>query len=363
MANVLPADIRAILGITATVFDMGTRGIDVKLGTAASDYYYGDAGLDTLSGGDGNDYIEGGTSPVGGVLPEVLNGGAGNDTVGYFNASGAVTVNLVAGLAGTATGADGLDTLLGFENIVGSNYNDTLNGDLNANMILGMGGDDKINGNAGDDKLYGGNGTDTIHGNQGNDQIYGDVGDDKLYGDEGNDTFYFNLGQNSVDGGGGSDTVDYTAAYGAVTIHLDGNSQGATSGGTDTYTSIENVTGSIYGDYLYGNNQANTLIGGRGNDDFWGGGGADTITGGSGKDIYHYESLADIQGDFITQLNFENDTEYVQFGGALRGATVKLTGTDNRGISSYEIFLDGLRAYMSIDFEGYGGSVYSVFHT
>ena len=53
----------------------------------------------------------------------------------------------------------------------------------------------------------------------------------------------------------------------------------------DTLSSIENVTGSNYGDKLVGNGSANVLSGLAGNDQLIGAGGNDTLNGGAGNDV------------------------------------------------------------------------------
>ena len=86
---------------------------------------------------------------------DTLDGGAGIDTAEYNQATGAVQVNLALG---TATGADGNDTLLNIENLHGSIYSDTLAGNTNANRIFGGAGNDTINGAGGTDvAAYSGN--------------------------------------------------------------------------------------------------------------------------------------------------------------------------------------------------------------
>ena len=87
-------------------------------------------------------------------------------------------------------------------------------------------------------------------------------------------------GADYINGGAGSDTVSYAdAAYGITAeMYFDGEaSHGYTEGkitagewGIDTLVSIENVEGSAFGDYLIGDERANT---------FWGLGGDDTIVG------------------------------------------------------------------------------------
>ena len=57
------------------------------------------------------------------------------------------------------------------ENLTGSNFNDTLTGDANANILYGNGGNDKINSGNGNDVLYGGLGIDSLTGGSGNDSF------------------------------------------------------------------------------------------------------------------------------------------------------------------------------------------------
>jgi hypothetical protein len=54
----------------------------------------------------------------------------------------------------------GSDTLTGFENLTGSQFNDTLTGSAGANTIIGGSGSDKIAGAGGADTLTGGIGAD-----------------------------------------------------------------------------------------------------------------------------------------------------------------------------------------------------------
>lgn len=134
----------------------GTAGADNYTGTAANDVIYGLGGNDTLSGAGGDDLIDGGAGN------DTMNGGAngtGGDTVSYASAASAVTVSLAV-TGSQVTGGAGSDRLSNFENLTGSNFNDTLTGNNGANLIDGGLGNDTITGGQGADSLRGGSGSD-----------------------------------------------------------------------------------------------------------------------------------------------------------------------------------------------------------
>ncbi|KAF0189654.1 MAG: hemolysin-type calcium-binding [Desulfobulbaceae bacterium] len=251
---------------------------------------------DTLTGDNGDNIIEGGLGN------DVLIGGVGTDTVSYANAPAGVTVSLAIATAQT-TGGAGSDTLSGFENLLGSAYNDILTGDGSANIITGGSGDDMLIGGAGADSLNGGLGTDTvsyatsgagvtitINGGAG---VGGDAaGDlltgienlvgsnfgDTLTGDGGANLFIAGNGNDTLNGLGGMDTVSYVNATAFITAYLpDGTVTGGS--GSDSVSNIENIIGSIFADSLTGNDSDNIIEGGAG---------ADTLIGGAGNDTASY---------------------------------------------------------------------------
>ena len=61
-----------------------------------------------------------------------------------------------------ATGDAVGDTYVSIEGLQGSDFNDSLAGDANANRIEGLSGDDVLEGSAGNDTLVGGLGSDTF---------------------------------------------------------------------------------------------------------------------------------------------------------------------------------------------------------
>lgn len=181
---------------------IGGTNANTITGSAYDDQIHGDTGNDTIHGGAGNDWLHGGTGTDtvngdagddliwGGAGNDTLNGGADIDTVIYQSSGAAVTVNLATG---TATG-EGTDTLSNFENITGSNFNDTLTG------------------STGDNTVRGGLGNDTLRGGDGNDLLFGEAGDDLQEGGNGDDEYRYTLGE-------GHDTIEDVDGYDIITAY------------------------------------------------------------------------------------------------------------------------------------------------
>ncbi len=219
-------------------------------GNAFDQTITGAVGTDTLIGGDGDDSLEGGGGD------DLLGGGLGSDTVSYAGSSAGVTVLLYRTTAQNTIGA-GVDTLTGFEHIVGSGLADKLVGDGNGNRIEGGGGADTLDGGAGDDAMYGGGGNDGMRGSAGADHY---------------------------DGGLGVDVVNFDQSTG-VRVFLDATGTNGLSAVGDTFVDVENIIGSLTGaDWLVGQGSANRLTGNGGDDKLWGRGGIDQLEGGAGND-------------------------------------------------------------------------------
>jgi VCBS repeat-containing protein len=149
----------------------GTAGDDVLVAGSGDNIINAGDGNDVLSAGSGNNELHGGAGKdllYSGPGNDLLDGGTGIDTASYAHATAGVTVNL--GLLGAQnTLGAGTDTLTGIENLIGSNFNDTLTGDNNNNVINGGLGNDILNGGGGDDLLIGGMGNNTMTGGAGAD--------------------------------------------------------------------------------------------------------------------------------------------------------------------------------------------------
>lgn len=262
----------------------GYGGDDVITGWTGGDALAGGAGDDTLNGGDGDDTLYGDDGN------DILNGDADIDTASYEFASGEVTVDLNIAVA-QSTGGAGSDTLSSIENLIGSNFNDTLSGTSGANVLSGGAGGDSIYGREGDDSLYGGDGSDHLWGGSGGD--------------------YFDGGADS-----GIDYVRYDDAnWGDLTIRLDDSTLnvGAVAVG-DVYVGIEGLVGGAGNDHIYGNGADNYLLGlggvdyingGDGNDRLDGGTGVDQLHGGLGNDIFYVDTYTDTVSETVGEGTFD----------------------------------------------------------
>jgi len=381
----------AVQGDDGDDYLYGGGGNDSLTGGSGVDAISGDAGNDSISGGDGDDNLSGGDGNdtlLGGAGNDTISGGAGDDYIdggtGGTVDAGTGNDQVIAGMGGNLSGGDGIDLISfanltayvgfdlgagiynnylesgsllfsgaanGFENIIGSSYNDFLTGNSAANTITGGDGDDRLIGQLGNDTLSGGNGSDTVSFNFGfassygvtvslvsgigtfltldpissvwrtntttlasienltgstlNDTLTGSSGYNVLEGMAGNDNIRTNGGGDLVYGGDGNDSIsNYLLANEAVN-----NTDGATIYGGAGNDLIE---GSNAVDYLYGDDGVDDLRGfsgddilhgGAGDDLLWGYDGSDTLNGGSGND-----SLVGYFGNDILNGDAGNDT-------------------------------------------------------
>ena len=271
----------------------GLGGNDTLRGEAGDDQLFGGEGQDILIGGAGDDLLDGGSQPLG--FPDIAN---------YTGATAPVTASLAAGTGGGAN--EGTDTYVDIEGLLGSHFDDTLTGDAAQNYFRGNRGSDLIDGGGGtaDDQTNNradfGDTADyrdasgpvtvnlaagTASGADGDDtlidieHVTGSAHADILVGDAGNNLLRGRGGDDIIDGGAGIDRADYRNATGSVTVSLNDDGSGSSSGadGNDTLLAIENLSGSeLYGDTLSGNVHANWLRGLGGDDLIDGGGGIDT---------------------------------------------------------------------------------------
>jgi Ca2+-binding RTX toxin-like protein len=133
----------------------------------------------------------------------------------------------------------------------------------------------------------------------GADQIQGSAGAEVLNAGGGDDTLTGYGGADTLIGGEGIDSVDYSreAGGGSVAVNLSGTAVASASGeplgagrardslgNLDSLSGIENVTTGVGNDNVHGDEAANRIDTGSGNDIAAGGAGVDTLIGGEGDD-------------------------------------------------------------------------------
>ncbi|MEH2565235.1 VCBS domain-containing protein [Bradyrhizobium sp. AZCC 2289] len=275
-------------------------------------------GLNEFEGGAGNDTVIGDVNALGAYLTRVS----------YVSATAGVTVDLAAGTA-DGDASVGHDTFVGpgIFSAWGSAYADTLSGSNNGfgtiEVFSGFAGNDTINGRGGFDRAdYNQDPTTTsgitVHLAAGT--VTGDasVGTDTLISVEAvrgtnfADTYdatgfsgtSINAGSlgtfNEFTGGGGNDTIigngftriSFNNATAGVSVDLQtgatpgtGTATGDASVGTDTFSGVNAVQGSMFDDTIYGSN--NTAA----TETFTGNGGNDYIDGRGGFDIASYNNI------------------------------------------------------------------------
>lgn len=275
-------------------------------GSQFNDILIGNAEANYLDGAVGNDLLDGG------IGADTLNGGEGIDAAVYVTSAAAVNISLKNKIAsgGSAEG----DVLINIEDLLGSIYNDTLEGDDQANSIGGDIGDDVIRGNDGEDNLSGFLGNDLIFGGASKDTLRGDEGNDTLSGDDGNDLIQGNEGSDILNGGQGNDTLFGDISY---------------SGNVNLQANIDFLTG------------------GTGADEFWLGlEPVRTTTGTAPRDFYNVAGDADY--GLITDFN-PGEGDRILISGCVKSYQFEaVSGNLPTGVGIYINYLNNTRELIGI---------------
>ena len=241
---------------TINVLDGVTNGYDI---------IYGYGGNDSIYGLGGDDYIVGGTGA------DALNGGTGSDTASYFTSAAGIVASLTAG-EGAGGDAEG-DTYASIENLVGTDLRGRARRQRRLQLAVRIGRRRLPRRRGRRRRLVGRFGQRHAQRRRRCRRPQGRCRD----------------------------------RHGLVLRVARGRDRSAcprTIGGAggdaegDTFQDIENLTGSIYADTLWGDDGFNELMGMDGNDTVKGFGGSDSIRGGNGNDALYGMDGADVlRGD------------------------------------------------------------------
>lgn len=268
----------------------GLSGNDTLIGGAAADTLFGEDGADYLIGADGDDQLDGGLGQT-----NTLQGGLGNDTY-IINIAGDSIIEFAD------EGYDEVRTTL-TAYVLGSNVDYLRFSGSGAVVGIGNALDNRIVGGAGADQLFGMDGGDILYGYD-PDTGAGFGAANTLIGGAGNDYYYVDgVGDSTIEAvDGGSDIViTYASAYA-----LQANIEGLNFFGSGNFTGV----GNDLGNSIRGGSFADVLIGLAGDDSLDDGGffQADTMIGGTGNDSYRVSN----SGASIIELAGEGyDTVYL----------------------------------------------------
>jgi Ca2+-binding RTX toxin-like protein len=269
---------------------VGNGGDDLLFGNADDNLLDGGAGNDALIGDSGDDALDGGNGA------DWLEGGAGDDTYSVDAADDVVIER----------SSDGFDTILTSISLPGALADNVealtlagaaasmANGNSLGNVITGNAANNTLAGSAGNDVLAGLQGNDRLYGESDADTLSGGDGNDTLYGADGNDVLRGGQGVDALSGSIGYDTVSYADAEIGASADLEASSVNSGAAAGDTFSSIENLTGTAFADTLSGNQTGNILDGGDGDDHLYGRDGSDSIRGDAGSDFIDGGARKDI---------------------------------------------------------------------
>ena len=191
-------------------------------GSDTADRLKGDSGNNILRGNGGNDVM------LASAGNDTYTFGSGSDTIDYSSLGQAITLNKGGTVSKGSAGKDSFTDF--FETIrASSSSNDWIDGSggttasIDANLasqkltIKGIPGVGTVNTTV--------QNFENVRGTNYNDTIAGDSGNNTLIGDSGNDTISTGGGRDSVDAGSGNDSITVTSAQGGSTSVTTGSGQ------------------------------------------------------------------------------------------------------------------------------------------
>jgi len=319
-----PAGTEGITVIAANGADTITTG-------AGDDILFGNGGADNLNGGGGNDVLDGGGGG------DIMTGLGGDDFFHVVDASDQVLENAGEGFDVVLTDAS-------YALASGSEVEW-----LSTSFTAGTGAIN-LTGNGIANFLIGNNGANTLDGGGGADVMVGFAGDDIFVVDDAGDLAFENAGE-------GFDAVVATASYAlAAGQSIEWLSTGFTAG-----TDAIDLTGNDAGQYVLGNNGANTLDGGTDHDVLIGFGGADNFAFTSALGGGNFDLIADFEAG--TDKIALDDAVFTQIGGpGALSANAFVVGTAAADADD-RIIYDSSTGQLFYDADGNGAGAAVLFAT
>jgi len=151
---------------TGNIGVTGHNGANLAIGNSGNNYFNLRAGNDTIQANAGNDWIDMSAFGTASYGDDVIDGGAGIDTVNFAISAGqqsAIVADLTAGtIHGGGQGGAGSASVTSVEHVIGAGFNDSIKGSTAAETLEGREGNDTLSGMGGNDSLVGGTGSDSF---------------------------------------------------------------------------------------------------------------------------------------------------------------------------------------------------------
>jgi Ca2+-binding RTX toxin-like protein len=255
------------------------------IGTSGNDTLFATNEIDNIQALDGDDSIFATVANL--QSSDVFDGGNGKDTFslsgGLVNQILTIDLNSINQFISLVSPTVSNITLKNVENIAltgflgnaflsGGAVNNTLKGGFGNDTINGGFGNDFLIGDSGADSLIGGDGNDTLNGSEGNDTLNGGAGSDILAGGRGDDTYIVDSLTDAISEFS-TLAAEIDIVLASVNFTLGGNLENLTLTGSQAI----NGTGNALNNVIAGNDAANILDGGLGDDFLIGGAGTDTF--------------------------------------------------------------------------------------
>ena len=350
---------------------VGTSSAETMIGSSQLDYFSGGGGPDTMDGGAGTDFFRY-QSPSEVGAGSTLKGGDGIDTIYMGNGAGTYdfSTSNISGVEILRFYGSGVSARLDGDQIGAGKIDHVTIDEGTAQKLVVAGNIVDLSG-VSFEGWEGGNRTLSINGTGAVDKLVGSSQADVINGGAGNDSLFGGDGADQLNGGAGTDTVGYSGSATGVVASLANAAINTGIAAGDTYSSVENITGTKFSDSIFGNKGINVVNGGGGDDFIKGYDGNDTLTGGSGGDAFIFNTALNAQTnvDHVTDFNVAADTMWLDdalFAKAGAAGTLS-AGAFWAGTAAHDasdrIIYDANTGHLSYDADGNGAGLAVQFAT